>query len=45
MNLPAVQFLNEWITLHILREDRAYIPWMRKLGDAPAVASLPAGSN
>jgi hemerythrin len=45
VNLPTIQFLNEWITLHILREDRAYIPWMRQLGEMQAKDSSLAGGD
>jgi hemerythrin-like metal-binding protein len=38
MNLPALKFLNEWVTLHILREDRSYVPWMQKVAETEAPA-------
>jgi hemerythrin len=34
LNLEALKFLNQWVTQHILREDRSYVPWMQQIADA-----------
>jgi len=38
MNLPALNFLHEWVTQHTLKEDRAYIPWVQKVAEDAALA-------
>jgi hemerythrin len=45
MNLPALKFLNEWVTQHILKEDRAYIPWMREIAGAQEKISIVAAGD
>jgi hemerythrin-like metal-binding protein len=36
-NLPMLHFLNEWLTTHIMKQDKQYAPWM-----AGAQAQLPS---
>jgi len=32
LNLDLLTFLRDWLTMHILKEDRAYGPWLNQFG-------------